>query len=276
MTLSAVSHAETAAPLAALLPARRGVAWTVGPAPYGIRPNVATSRLTNGRHALIVVEQAGRIEVYADRPDMFPVHPDVTVDATDPAAVVTLADRVMISVLPDLDGDESRETGRTKGWDQVLTDRWAELAEVGYELIRLGSSVITTTGVNGPGLTWQTRGGDTWELGVYGLSRDIALTYHGPVSGLYAFLSVVGSPYAGHAEDHAGSVFTRYLTDRFPWLRAVDAHEVHFGARRSPSGWIALPSTDEPADRADDTRRVVAQIDGLGADLLLTTATHLV
>lgn len=39
------------------------------------RPNVATSRLTNGRHALIVVEQAGRIEVYADRPDTFPVHP---------------------------------------------------------------------------------------------------------------------------------------------------------------------------------------------------------
>jgi hypothetical protein len=102
VTLSAVSPAETAAPLAALLPARRGVVWTVGPAPYDIRPNAATSRLTNGRHALFVVEQAGRIEVFADRPDLFPVTPDAVVDATDPAAVVTLAARVLRSVLPDL------------------------------------------------------------------------------------------------------------------------------------------------------------------------------
>jgi hypothetical protein len=73
VTLSAVSYAETAAPLAALLPARRGVVRTVGPAPYGICPNAALFRIMNGPHALIV-EQAGRIEVYADRPYMFPVY----------------------------------------------------------------------------------------------------------------------------------------------------------------------------------------------------------
>ncbi|MFF4057656.1 hypothetical protein ACFYZ0_18105 [Streptomyces sp. NPDC001708] len=276
MTVSAITPAETAAPLAAFLPARQGARWTVGPAPYSIRNNVPTSRLTNGRHALIVAEEAGRIEVFADRPGMFPVHPDVVVDATDPDAVVTLAARVMLSVLPELDSDQAHETGRAKGWDQVLTDRWAELSEVGYALLDLGAVVTPTTGMNGPGLTWKSATGGTWELGVYGQYRNITLTYDGPVSGLYAFLSIVGTPYGGHDEGRAGSAFTRLLTDRFTWLSPVDDHEVTFGSRRFPSGFVALPSTDEPADHADDTRRVVAEIGALGVDLLLATTTHLI
>ncbi|MFI7301321.1 hypothetical protein [Streptomyces sp. NPDC050121] len=276
MTVSAITPAEFAAPLAELLPARQGARWIVGHAPYSIRNNVPTSRLTNGRHALIVAEEAGRIEVFADRPGMFPVHPDVVVDATDPGAIVTLASRMMLSVLPDLDHDQAHETGRTKGWDQVLTDRWAELSEVGYALLDLGAIVTTATGVNGPGLTWKSAMGGTWELWAYGQDRTITLTYDGPVSGLYAFLSIVGTPYGGRDEERAGSAFTRLLTDRFTWLSPVDDHEVQFGARRFPSGFVALPSTDEPADHADDTRRVVAQVGALGVDLLLATTTHLI
>ncbi|MBK3647920.1 hypothetical protein [Streptomyces sp. MBT33] len=276
MTLSRITPTKIAAPLAAFLPARQGTRWTVGHAPYSIRNNVPTSRLTNGRHALIVAEEAGRIEVFADRPGTFPVHPDVVVDATDPDAVVTLASRVMLSVLPDLDRDQAHETGRTKGWEQVLTDRWAELSEVGYALLDLGAIVTTATGVNGPGLTWKSATGGTWELWAYGQDRTITLTYDGPVSGLYAFLSIVGTPYGGHDQERAGSAFTRLLTDRFTWLSPVNDHEVQFGARRFPSGFVALPSTDEPTDHADDTRRAVAQVGALCVDLLLATTTHLI
>ncbi|MFF4543687.1 hypothetical protein ACFY1J_05480 [Streptomyces sp. NPDC001406] len=276
MTLSAVTPAEIAAPLAALLPARRGARWTVGPAPYGIRNNVPTSRLTNGRRALIVAEEAGRIEVFADRPGAFAVTPDVVVDATDPAPALTLAARVLRSVLPALDADEIRETARAKGWDQVLSDRATELLEVGFSLIDHGAHAVPAEGVNGPGLMWTADSGGTWGLWVYGLNRNLVLTYDGPVRGLYGFLPVVVTPYAGHAEDHAGSAFTRNLTDRLPQLRPVDDGEVQFGARREPSGWIALPTADEPTDRADDDRRVVAEISGIGVDLLLTTVAYLV
>lgn len=276
MTLSAVTPAEIAAPLAALLPARRGVRWTVGPAPYGIRNNARTSRLTNGRHALIVAEEAGRIEVFADRPGMFPVTPDVVVDATDPAPALTLAARVLRSVLPELDGDQIRETGRTEGWGQVLSDRAAELLEVGFDLIDHGAHATPAEGMNGPGLTWTASTGGTWGLWVYGENRTLVLTYEGPVRGLYGFLPVVVTPYEGSADDHAGSAFTRNLTDRLSQLRPLDVDEVTFGARREPSGWIALPSKDEPTDRADEDQHVAAEISGLGVDLLLTATAYLV
>ncbi|CAL9326718.1 hypothetical protein [Streptomyces sp. SudanB91_2054] len=276
MALSAVTPAETAAPLAALLPARRGAAWTVGYASYDIRPNAATSRLTNGRHALFVVEQAGRIEVYADRPGLFPVHPDVVVDATDPAPALTLAARVLRSVLPDLDHDRIAETGRTKGWARVLRDRAAELLEVGFALVDHGAHATPVEGTSGPGITWTAATGATWGLWVRGQRRGMVLTYEGPVRGLYGFLPVVVTPYEGSAEDHAGSAFTRNLTDRLPQLRPVTASEVEFGAHREPSGYILTPAADDPTDRADDGQHVVAEIGGIGADLLLSNVAYLV
>ncbi|MFC9280903.1 hypothetical protein [Streptomyces collinus] len=276
MTLSATTPALIAAPLAASLPARRGVHWTVGRAPYGIRNNARTSRITNGRHALIVAEEAGRIEVFADRSGMFPVTPDLVVDATDPAPALTLAARVLRSVLPELDADAIEETGRTKGWEQVLSDRAGELLEVGFALIDHGAHAIPAEGANGPGLTWTAATGGTWGLWVYGQNRAMVLTYEGPVRGLYGFLPVLVAPYSGSADEHAGSAFTRNLTDRLPQLRPVDADEVQFGARREPSGWIALPSKDEPTDRADDDQGVVAEVGGIGVDLLLSTITYLV
>ncbi|MFF0698385.1 hypothetical protein ACFYU4_37845 [Streptomyces tendae] len=276
MALSAVTPAATAAPLAALLPARRGAAWTVGYAPYDLRPNAATSRLTNGRHALFVVEQAGRIEVYADRPGLFPTTPDVVVDATDPAPALTLASRVLRSVLPDLDHDRSAETGRTNGWAQVLTDRAAELLEVGFALIDHGAHATPVEGENGPGITWTAATGATWGLGVYGQTRRMGLTYEGPVRGLYGFLPVAITPYEGSGEDHAGSAFTRNLTDRLPQLRTVTANEVEFGAYREPSGYILTPADDDPTDRADDDQQVVAQISGIGTDLVLSSIAYLV
>ncbi|MFF8789160.1 hypothetical protein [Streptomyces sp. NPDC015125] len=276
MTLSAVTPAEIAAPLAALLPARRGARWTVGHAPYGIRNNAPTSRLSNGRHSLIVTEEAGRIEVFADRPGLFPVTPDAVVDATDPAPALTLAARVLRSVLPDLDAHKIRETGRTKGRDQLLSDRTAELLELGFALIDQGAHAVPAEGVDGPGLTWTTSTHGTWGLWVCGLNWSLLLTYDGPVRGLYGFLPAVTTPYAGCAEDHAGSAFTRNLTDRLPQLRPVENGQVQFGARYEPSGWIATPTADDPTERADDDQRVVAEIGGLGVDLLLATTAYLV
>ncbi|MEU3199656.1 hypothetical protein [Streptomyces sp. NPDC006996] len=66
MALSTANPAE----IAALLPPWRRL--NRQPRPVRHPPNAAMFRITNGRHALIV-EQAGRIAVYADRPDMFPV-----------------------------------------------------------------------------------------------------------------------------------------------------------------------------------------------------------
>ncbi|MCX4976501.1 MULTISPECIES: hypothetical protein [unclassified Streptomyces] len=275
MTLPAVAHATTAAPLAELLPARRGKPWTVGPAPYGIR-NAPTSRLTDGRRALIVVEQAGRIEVYADRPNLFPVTPNAVADATDPVSVAVLATRILRSVLPMLDAEATKATIGAKGWQQVFHDKGAALTEVGFHLIDHGTHPEKVERADGPGLTWTAASGAVWGLWSYGLVGNFHLTYEGPAYGLYGVLPVLLPPLDGHTSTDAGSPFSRHLTDRFPQLRPVDADEVEFGGYREPHGWIALPSRAEFGDRADDTTRVCAEVGPIGIDLALAATAHLI
>jgi hypothetical protein len=271
-----VSHAETAAPLAALLPTRRGKAWKVGPAPYGIRPNAPTSRLTDGRRALVLVEQAGRIEVYADRPDDFAVTPAVVVDASGPDAVAELAYGVMRTVLPRLAREAANATLAVHGWDQVVIENTGEMNEVGFALVDHGAHPRVVARTGGVGLTWTGQSGAEWGLWVLHPSGNLTLSYEGPVSGLYGVLPLLLPPAQGHAPTDAGSAFTRHLSDRFPQLRPVDAHEVDFGGKGDAQGFIALPAKDEPTDYPDDSRRVAAEVSRLGVDLLLTAVPHLV
>lgn len=276
MSLSAVSHAETAAPLAALLPARLGEAWNVGPAPYGVRPNAATSRLTNGRRSLIVAESAGRIEVFTDEHDLFPVTPDAAVDAAGPDPVAALAARILRTVLPQLDTAVARRVRWDKGWHQALINKAADLTELGFILIDHGAHPRVRSHVDGPALTWTTPNGAVWDVLSLGADGTFTVAYDGLVRGLYGLLPVLLAPFDGVALPDVTSAFTWHLTDRFPQIRGVNAAEVDFGAQGEPYGFIVLPSEDTPTDRADDSTHVAAQFGGVGADLLLAAASHLV
>jgi hypothetical protein len=310
VTLPAITHATTAAPLAALLPARalglgsRG--WKVGPAPCSIRNNAATSRITDGRRALIVVEEAGRVELYADRPDLFPVTPDAVVDSTDPASIAALAARALRWILPQLDADATRDMARQvkpgedglQPWQYVMRQKGAALVELGFDLVDHGAHPVATDRPgrmarkadlegawghplamerpDGPGLAWTAESGAEWGVWSYGVGGTFTLTYEGPMGGLYGALPVLLPPLDGHASTEAGSAFTRHLTDRFPQLRPVDADEVEFGARHDLHGWIALPSRAELGDPVDDDTRVCAEFGPVGIDFLLAVAAHLV
>ena len=268
--IPAISHAVTAAPLAALLPARRGEPWKVEPAPYAIRPNAATSRLTNRDRALIVVEQAGRIEVYADRHDLFPVTPDAVADAADHGHLAALAARILRHILPSLARESIDRVRRERGQEGVMLARAEALQEVYAALAaRLPQPPETGRGWSGPGLAWKAASGGQWSL-------DSTLAYDGPVHGLYALLPVLLPSPDGQEPADVGSVFTRHLTDRFPQLRPLNADEVEFGRFQDVNGYIALPAKDEPTDYADDNRRVVAEFGAMGVDLLLTVVPHLV
>ncbi|WP_399554015.1 hypothetical protein [Streptomyces anulatus] len=267
-----IAHAQTAAPLAALLPARRGIAWKVTPAEYGIRANAAMSRITDGFRSLIVVEQAGVIEVYADRPDDFAVTPEVTVDAAGPDPVAALAAHVLRCTLPLLDTERAAETLRTGGDEQALRDRVDALTEVGFALIDHGAHAASTVRLDGEGLEWTTSQGGQWWMQAISLEGTLCLGFCGPVSGLYALLPSLLPPADGHAATGAGSAFTRHLTGRFPQLRPLADDEVEFGGYRQPHGWIA---TSGDTSTAGDDTRVAAQFSVLGPDLLLTAASHL-
>ncbi|QOV40222.1 hypothetical protein IM697_18545 [Streptomyces ferrugineus] len=282
--ISAISHATTAAPLAALLPARRGKAWTVGPAPYVIRNNAATSRITDGRRSLIVVEEGDRVELYADRPDLFPVTPDAVVGGTDPASLATLATRALRWILPDLDRDvvqaiaqePAHRTDGLKAWERVMHHKGTALTEFGFHLIDHGANPQSSERLDGPGLEWTADSGAEWGVWAHGVAANFHLTYEGPLSGLYGALPVLLPPLDGHVSTDAGSAFTRHLTDRFAQLQPVDADEVEFGGYHDLHGWIALPSRAELGDPVDDGTRVCAQVGPVGIDFLLAAAAHLV
>ncbi|QFG13325.1 hypothetical protein SEA_GILGAMESH_133 [Streptomyces phage Gilgamesh] len=278
MSTALITHSTTAAPLAALLPARRGVAWTVEPAPQLIRAGAAMSRLVQNGRALDVVELDGRVEVYADRADRFPVAPDVVVTETGPDSVAALAALVLRIVLPRLEREAARDTVVAHGREQVIIDGAQHLNEVGYALIDHGAHVDPVARPDGGvGIEWTAPNDAEWGLWVLPVNGNLTLTYDGPVSGLYALLPVLLPSADGYEpSEAAGSAFTRHLTDRFPQLRPLSDDEVQFGRRDDTSGYIALPASDEPTDYADDDRRVVASFSSLGADLLLTAVPHLV
>ncbi|MEU9355074.1 hypothetical protein AB0D65_29770 [Streptomyces griseoloalbus] len=277
MSTALVSHTTTAAPLAALLPARRGVAWTVKPAPQAIRAGAAMSRLVQGDRALDVVELDGRVEVYADRADKAPVAPDVVVPETGPDPAAELAALVLRIVLPRLEREAARDTVVAHGREQVIIDGAQHLNEVGFSLIDHGAHVDPTGRPDGGvGIEWTTPNGAEWGLWVLPASGNLTLSYEGPVGGLYALLPVLLPTVDVSRPAFAGSAFTRHLTERFPQLHPLSADEVDFGRRDDVHGYIALPSNDEPTDYADDDRRVAACFSSLGADLLLTAVPHLV
>ncbi|MFD4795060.1 hypothetical protein [Streptomyces anulatus] len=268
-----IAHAQTAAPLAALLPARRGIAWKVTPAEYGIRANAAMSRITDGFRSLIVVEQAGVVEVYADRPDDFAVTPEVTVDAAGPDPVAALAVHVLRCTLPVLDAERAAETLRTGGDEQALRDRIDALTEVGFALIDHGANAASTVRMGGEGLEWVTGRGGMWWMQAIDPSGTLSLGFCGPVSDLYELLPNVLPPADGYAATDAGSAFTRYLTDRYPQIRPLNDDQVEFGGQGQPYGWItSTTGTDAP----DDNTRIVAHLTRVGPDLLLTAASHLI
>ncbi|KUN58873.1 hypothetical protein AQJ46_42125 [Streptomyces canus] len=272
----AVSHAVTAARLAALLPARRGQAWQVAPAPYSVRPNAATSRITSGDRALVIAESGGVIEVFADRQDLFAVTPEIVVDASGPDPAAVLAARVLGSVLPRLEREAANVTVHAHGWHQVIIDKAAELNEVGFALIDHGARPAPVPRGDGVGIVWMDHTGARWGLWVLTPTGNFTLSYAGPVGGLYDALPVLLPPAEGHQSDGAGSVFTRHLSNRFPQLRPLDDRRVEFGGFGDAKGCIALSAGDEPADCPDDNRRVAAEFGRLGADLLLTAVPHLI
>ncbi|MFF8696324.1 hypothetical protein ACF08W_29335 [Streptomyces sp. NPDC015144] len=300
---TAVTQATTAAPLAALLPVSMNGKWRTGPAPYGIRNNVATSRLTDGRRALIVVEEGNRVELYADRPDVFPTTPDAVVEGTDPTAVAALAARALRWILPRLDAERMwADAGGFRDpadqWQRFLRLKGAYLIDVGFLLVDHGAHpvprelpgqmawkadhmnelghALAMERPDGPGLAWTAASGAEWGVWSHGCGPTYTLTYEGPMHGLYEVLPVLLPPLGAHTPTDAGSPFTRHLTDRFPQLRPVDADEVEFGGYQDLDGSIVLPSRAEPGDLPNDGTRICARVSSVGSDFLLAAAAYLV
>ncbi|MEU6462212.1 hypothetical protein [Streptomyces sp. NPDC046976] len=283
MTVPPVAHATTAAPLAALLPARQGKAWKVDPAPYGIRNIATASRITDGRRALIVVEEGNRVELFADRPDDFAITPDAVAASTDPASVAALAARALRWILPGLDAglmrtateDAANSADGLEECRRVLHHKGTVLTEFGFHLIDQGAHPMPREGGNGPVLEWTAASGAEWAVSSHGVGANFSLVYEGPLSGLYGALPVLLPPLDTHTASGASSAFARHLVSRFPQLQPADDDMVEFGGHHDIGGWIALPERAELGAPVSDATRVCAEFGLVGIDFLLAVTTHL-
>ncbi|MFJ4988824.1 hypothetical protein ACIP9H_34110 [Streptomyces sp. NPDC088732] len=276
------AHANTytipaaARPLAALLPARRGRAWTVEHPRSVFRPGAPTAALTDGVRTLYLVENAGRLEVFTAEFDPLPEPPALIVDGTEPDPIAEVAAGVLRSVLPLVDNEIAANIARTHGWMGALTARMDHLREFGYALAAHGitpepGSVAATA----PGLIWTAGGGGTWGLSMRGLQSNLRLNYYGPLSGLYGLLPHLLPPHQGPALPDASSVTTRGLIERFPQLRpAAEAGAAWLPGHPLPGGHIV--SLADKGTPVDDATRVAAEFDGIGVDLLIAAAAHLI
>lgn len=265
--------------LAALLPARRiGVRpWTTAPAQHLMRQGAPCVRLTDGVRALMVVEaDETRLEVYVERPGVYPYRADIVADASNPAgAAAHIAGRLLRWALPELDRDTSTASAQADGgFHQVHRHRAQDITELGYTLIDSGAHPEALGGYCGPGLVWAAEQGGTW--GVRAVHGTMLANYTGPLGGLHGVLPLVLPPADGHVPADTESVFTRYLTDRYPQLTPITPHEVSLNGYQEPGGYVALPNHTVPTDRADEQTHVVAEFSHLGADLLLAAVPHLI
>jgi hypothetical protein len=271
--------------LAARLPARRKRSWTVTTAHHGVRPGAPCARLTDGVRVLLVVQaDATRLEVFAQRPGLYPYSPDIVADTAAPGAVGTLTGQLLRSVLPQVDAEIDHATADVdRSFRQVHRRRTEDLTELRDVLIGHGALPQTLdTGYGTPGVIWQAKQSGTWAVLTQGQNAHLTTRYDGPVSGLYAVLPLLLAPDAAVPTD-AGTAFTRDLTNRFPQLRAIAPSEVELPGycapaggrpgRREPSGFVLLVDA-AAANEADARARVFAEFH-IGMDLVLYLTNHL-
>ncbi|MEV7512005.1 hypothetical protein AB0O57_29025 [Streptomyces sp. NPDC091201] len=274
LTLAAPAPA-VAATVAALLPTRRNRPWTTAPAAHAMRHGAPCTRLTDGVRALLVVEADDtRLEVYVERPGLYPYRADLVVDSSDPAfAAAHIAGRLLRWILPELDRDTSTAIAAADGnFHQVHQHHAQDMTELGYALLGGGAQPSVVDGVCGPGLIWQAEKGGIWAVRV--VAGTMLASYRGPLGGLHGVLPLVLGPVGERVPSDTGSAFTRYLTDRYPQLSPVTPRSVSLNGYRDPGGYVSLAgrSAAPEHDRTD----VVAEFSHVGVDLLLTAVPRLI
>ncbi|ATM24547.1 hypothetical protein SMD44_p10048 (plasmid) [Streptomyces alboflavus] len=250
--------------VAALLPARRDVAWTVSAASRtGTAP---AARLTNGQRHLTVMTDNGHTTLTA-RLSAHDSAAQLTIAGTAPT---TAASAVLRSLLPRLDHHIARRSPaqRHLHHTRCAAEIRTRLGELGVTVQQFDRADRTT------GLSWQYGDADV----TYTLHRATGtglVSFRGNLAALETFLTPFLPPHPGPGRAPSrpprgcGSA-ARRLVAAFPHAVQADADGLtHFtDSDGGPlQGWITPHKVNAPAG---PTTPVTAGICGVGIDLLLS------
>ncbi|MER7952032.1 hypothetical protein ABTY59_32040 [Streptomyces sp. NPDC096079] len=266
--------------LALALPARRGEPWTVEALTAPGAPTV----LSSGSRRLVVQADGSRVEVLPES-ESYPRLPGAVADLADgeTAAVEDLTRRLLRIVLAKLDAAQAPRGPWTPDFaERDRARRVGDLTELGLALLDYGVMPGQHERTDGTVLAWQTADDGVWQAYTVTGHTGATLRYQGPLRGVYAVLPSVLRPIDApapvtSAEPVSPTVFTRYLTDRFPQMRPVCGDDVESGGGQEPSASVGLPdspSGEHANDPVDDHTTVCAEF-SVGFDLLLSAVRHL-
>ena len=266
----AVCPARTLAEhVAALLPARAGVPWTVESySPWWTvrHPGV---RLVQGERALVLVANGHtwNTEVGWQLPDREPDRPDFTFRSARPDGV---AREVLRLVLPVLDDEAARTV------EDASRARLELLYEIGTAMRAQGAATYERGGllVNTSTVTWSSSG-LRYSATLHGSNPVADVQIEGPVRAVErAVARFLPEPADGRQVPQGirGRLQRRMAAflARYGDLEQTEQGGLAFGTRPGPYGYAA-PARDAAA-RAHDTTPASVDLHGVGVDFLVSLA----
>jgi hypothetical protein len=257
--------------VAALLPARAGIPWTVEPCSPWWTARHPGARLVQGTRALVLVARTWDTEIGWQLPDREPTRPDFRVERTAPAAV---ARDILRLVLPVADDEAARAL------EDGARARRGLLVEIGTAMRAQGAATYERAGflVNTACIVWSSSG-VRYSATLHGTNPSVDVQIQGPVRALErAVTHFLPEAAPGHLDVPAGirGRLERRMANvlaRHGQVEQLDGKGLAFGGQSGPYGHVA-PASD-PAARAHDTAPASAEVHGVGVDFLLSLAPHL-
>ncbi|MFF8696325.1 hypothetical protein ACF08W_29340 [Streptomyces sp. NPDC015144] len=260
--------------VAALLPARAGVPWTVETyAPWWTARHAGV-RLVQGTRALVLVANghAWTTEVGWQLPDREPYRPDFTFCTTRPDLVAREILRLVLPVLDD-------EAARTR--ENVSRARLELLYEIGTAMRAQGAATYERGGllVNTSTVTWSSSG-LRYSATLHGSNPLCDVQIEGPVRAVERATArfLPGKPLEPKTwpmRDVRGRLARRMAAflAQYVDVEQTDQGGIAFGTQPGVYGYAA-PAAD-PAARVRDTSPASVDLHAIGVDFLVSLAPHL-
>ncbi|MFF9901305.1 hypothetical protein [Streptomyces longispororuber] len=259
--------------VAALLPPRAGIPWSVEPyAPWWTARHPG-ARLVHGTRALVLVANAStwNTEIGWQLPGREPYRPDFTLTTSDPAAV---ARDILRLVLPVLDDEAALARA------DVPRARLELLYEIGAAMRAQGAATYEQGGllVNTSTVTWSSSG-VRYSATLHGFNPLCDVQIQGPVRAVERATArfLPARPpvpktwpmrnVRGRLQRRMAAFLAQYVD-----VEQTEQGGIAFGSRPGVYGYAA-PARDSAA-RVRDTSPASVDLHAVGVDLLISLAPH--
>ncbi|MFK0279480.1 hypothetical protein ACIQVL_03265 [Streptomyces sp. NPDC090499] len=258
--------------VAALLPQRAGIPWTVEPyAPWWTARHPA-ARLVHGTRALVLVARPWDTEIGWQLPDREPTRPDLKLATVAPAGIAREVLRLVLPVVDD-------EAARTR--EDVSRARLELLYEIGNAMRAQGAVTYERGGllVNTSTVTWSSSG-LRYSATLHGSNPACDVQIEGPVRAVERAVArfLPAKPLVPktwpmrNVQGRLQRRMAAFLAQRVD-VEQADAGGIAFGTRPGVYGYAA-PALDSAA-RVRDTSPASVDLHGVGVDFLVSLAPRL-